>query len=242
MDIRIHYSGSVGNLYRADDILLEAGVSIKKIKQALNFRLSEIRACLISHEHMDHASAVKDLMKAGIDCYMSRGTAEELQVLGHHRIHILEDKVQEIIGNWKIMPFATAHDSAEPLGFLLAKGDEKLLFVIDSNYVPHRINGLTHILIGVDFDVEILKEHVINGTIHISLANRILKNHMSIQTAGEFFRINDMSKVQEIYMLHLSSINSDPEQFRDAIETITGRPVSLPMRGRGLKQTERRDR
>ena len=225
MDIRIHYSGSAGNLYRADDILLEAGVSIKLIKQALNFRLSDIRACLISHEHMDHAKGVKDLLKSGTDCFMSRGTAEKLQVLGHHRIHLLKDKVQEIIGNWKVMPFATAHDSAEPLGFLLAKGDEKLLFVIDSNYVPHRINGLTHILIGVDFDAEILKEHVMNGTIHISLANRILKNHMSIQTAGEFFRLNDMSRVQEIYLLHLSSINSDPEQFRDVIETITGRPV-----------------
>ena len=236
MDIRIHYSGSAGNLYRADDILLEAGVSIKKIKQALNFRLSEIRACLISHEHMDHASAVKDLMKAGIDCYMSKGTADDLQLSGH-RVHFLRDKKQKIIGPWRIMPFATAHDSAEPLGFLLAKGDEKLLFVIDSNYVPHRINGLTHILIGVDFDAEILKEHVMSGMITLPLANRILKNHMSIQTAEDFFRINDMSKVQEIYLLHLSSINSDPEQFRDAIETITGRPVSPPVWRRGLKHT-----
>jgi len=167
---------------------------------------------------------VKDLIKAGVDCYLSRGTAEALGVTGH-RVHILKDKVQVTIGPWRIMPFAAAHDAAEPLGFLLAKGDKKLLFVVDSNYIPNRFTGLSHVMIGVNYHADILRENVRSGAVDISLANRILKNHMSIQTAMEFFRANDMSQVKEIYLLHLSSTNSDPDQFREEIERITGRPV-----------------
>lgn len=56
LNITVHYSGSSGNLYAIDDgktkILIEAGVVIKKIKEALRFRLSEIEGVLISHEHL----------------------------------------------------------------------------------------------------------------------------------------------------------------------------------------------
>jgi len=79
-------SGSSGNCYRLTDgstpLLLECGISFKEIKKKLNFRTSEIAACLITHEHGDHAKAVNDLMKAGIDCYMSKGTKEALGIEG----------------------------------------------------------------------------------------------------------------------------------------------------------------
>ena len=48
-------SGSTGNAYHISDgktnLLIECGIVIKKIKEALMFRLSEIDFCLISHEH-----------------------------------------------------------------------------------------------------------------------------------------------------------------------------------------------
>jgi phosphoribosyl 1,2-cyclic phosphodiesterase len=49
-------SGSAGNCYYITDgrspLLIEAGIPIKKIKQGLNYKLSEIEGCLISHEHL----------------------------------------------------------------------------------------------------------------------------------------------------------------------------------------------
>ena len=48
-------SGSSGNCYRITDgrtpLLLECGISIDRIRKGCGFRLSEIKACLISHEH-----------------------------------------------------------------------------------------------------------------------------------------------------------------------------------------------
>ena len=119
-------SGSRGNCYRITDgrtpLLLECGIPYKEIQKALNFRVSEIAGCLITHEHKDHSKAIKDIMKAGIDCYMSQGTAGTLGISGH-RANIIKAKQQFRIGTWSILPFETQHDAAEPLGFLLANQD-----------------------------------------------------------------------------------------------------------------------
>jgi phosphoribosyl 1,2-cyclic phosphodiesterase len=107
----------------------------------------------------------------------------------------------------------------------MARGDEKLLFVIDTNYIPFRFSGLTHIMIGVNFSLEILRENVTAGTVDIERAKRTIKNHMSLETAKAFFEANDMSSVREIHLLHLSSQNADADSFKSRIERVTGKPV-----------------
>lgn len=224
MNIIIHHSGSAGNLFQADDLLLDPGVRIREIRRCLGFGLNKIAACLLTHEHMDHAKGAKELLRAGIDLYCSRGTAEALGLSGH-RLHIVEAGRQANIGPWRIMPFVAIHDVKEPLSFLIVKGRERLLFAVDTAYIPHRFRGLTHVMLGVDFEAEILKENVALGHIDAELAKRIMRNHMSLETAKDFFRANDMSQVQEIYLLHLSEVNADVKRFKRDIERVTGRPV-----------------
>jgi len=66
-----HFSSSAGNLYTVTDgtsmIMLESGVRITKIRQALNHKLSIIEACLVTHSHGDHAKAARDVISAGVD-------------------------------------------------------------------------------------------------------------------------------------------------------------------------------
>ncbi len=57
MIFRQHYSGSSGNLYEivansGARLLIEAGVTWKKLQKALDYNLSNIEACLISHGHL----------------------------------------------------------------------------------------------------------------------------------------------------------------------------------------------
>jgi len=63
-------SSSHGNCYVVSDgkttILLECGISFRRIKKGLGFDLSNIRACLVSHEHKDHAKSVMDFIKSGV--------------------------------------------------------------------------------------------------------------------------------------------------------------------------------
>ena len=108
-------SGSAGNCYYITDgrspLLLEAGLPIQKIKEGLNYRLSEIEGCFVSHEHLDHCKAVEDIMTAGIDCYMSAGTAEQLK-LNSHRVNTMENKKQYNLGMWTCLAFDVEHDAA----------------------------------------------------------------------------------------------------------------------------------
>lgn len=48
-----------------------------------------MRAYSVDLKHMDHAKAAADLMRAGINCYMSAGTAEALD-LTSHRLRVVK--------------------------------------------------------------------------------------------------------------------------------------------------------
>jgi len=222
-------SGSRGNCYRITDgrtpLLLECGIPYKEIQKKLNFRISEIVACLISHEHQDHSKSVRDLMKVGIDCYMSKGTAEALDVSGH-RLHIIKARQQFHIGSWVVLPFETQHDAVEPLGFLLANQDgDKLLYATDTYYIRYKFRDLTHIMIECNYAADILKTNVKAGLVEPALKSRILKSHFSLENVKSFLKANDLSKIQEIWLLHMSDGNSDEARFKREIQELTGKMV-----------------
>jgi len=231
IEIKALASGSRGNCYYVTDgiapVLLECGIGWKEIQRGLNFRTSQLASCLVSHEHKDHSKAVKDMMKAGIDCYMSQGTAEALEVSGH-RLHIIKAKQQFRIGTWTILPFETQHDAAEPLGFLLANRDgDKMLYATDTYYIRYRFQGLTHIAVECNYSLDILRANVEAGMVEPALKNRILKSHFSLENVKKFLLANDLSKVQEIWLLHLSDGNSDAERFKREVRAISGKPVYI---------------
>jgi len=186
--------------------------------------MSGLDGALVSHEHGDHASGALGLMRSGVDCYMSHGTAKALGVAGH-RLHIVQALEQVRIGPWTVLPFDTVHDAAEPLGFLLADGQHKILFATDTRYLKYRFQGLTHLFVECNHSRPILRESVNEGIVHPTLAHRIRQAHMSLETLQRMLAANDLSRVQEIRLLHLSDDNSDEEGFVQAIQEQTGIPT-----------------
>ena len=223
-------SGSKGNCYHLTDgtteILLECGIPIKRIREGLDFRLSSVAACLVSHEHQDHAKAIADMMAAGIDVYASRGTIDALGLRGH-RLHPIQALQGFEIDSWYILPFDLVHDAAEPLGFVCVSGDERLLFATDTAYVKYLVPGLTHICIECNYDEQTLSENVGQGKIDPLLRQRIVENHMSLDRVKAMLFANDLSNVEEIWLLHLSDKNADAERFRKEIFCLTGRKVCV---------------
>lgn len=227
IDIKVLASSSKGNCYLVDDgstqLLLECGISFKEIQRKLNFKTSSIAGCLISHEHGDHAKAVKDVIKAGIDIYTAKGTQEALGVTGH-RLKTIASLEQFNIGTWTILPFEAKHDAAEPLGFLLMnQTGEKLLFATDTYYIKYRFKGLTHIMVEANYSLDILNENVSSGRILPEMKKRLLKSHLSLHNAKKFLKANDLSRVGVIYLIHLSDSNSDAEQFKREVAELTGK-------------------
>lgn len=222
-------SSSRGNAYYISDnvtpLLLEAGIPFQEIRKKTNFQTQGIVSCLISHEHQDHSKAVRDVIKAGIDCRMSKGTAEALGVSGH-RIIPVEKMKQFEVGSWTVLPFDTEHDAAEPLGFLLAnQAGEKLLFATDTYYIRYKFSGLTHIVLECNYSRDILEANVQAGKVPLAMKNRLLHSHFSLEHVKDFFKANDLSRVQEIHLIHLSDGNSDEERFKREIQELTGKMV-----------------
>jgi len=231
IEVKVLASGSSGNAYLISDgvtpLLLEAGIPFKEIRRGLNFQLSGISGCLLSHCHGDHSRSVKDMLKAGIDCFASAGTIEALGLSGH-RVKPIRAKEQQKIGSWTVLPFATEHDATEPLGFLLAnKAGEKLLYATDTYYIRYRFRGLTHIMVECNYSLDILRANVASGAVPAEMKSRIIRSHMSLETVKGFLLANDLSKVEAIYLIHLSDGNADAARFKREIQALTGKPVYI---------------
>ncbi|WP_308722458.1 MBL fold metallo-hydrolase [Paenibacillus polysaccharolyticus] len=222
-------SSSAGNSYRITDgqtpLLLDAGLRYKEIQRGLAFQVSSLAGCLVTHEHGDHSGAVKDLIKAGVDIYTSAGTADALGI-DSHRVRRVSALEPFTIGTWSILPFDTQHDAAEPLGFLLANtAGDKLLFATDTYYIKHRFTGLTHIMIECNYSIQILNQNIAAGRVPAVMKHRLLRSHFSLENVKDFIRANEMRRVQEIHLLHLSDNNSDEELFKREIAALTGKQV-----------------
>jgi len=225
-------TGSTGNCYHITDgetsLLLEAGISYRNIQKSLNFKTRDIAGVLISHEHQDHCKAVKDVARAGLNIYMSAGTKNALSI-NHHRIKTVQNQKPFTLGTWTILPFDVEHDVSEPYGFLLAnKAGDKLLFATDTYYIRYRFPGLTHIMVECNYSLSILNENIASGRVHKAMKGRLLQSHFSLENVKEFMKANDLSKVQEIHLLHLSDSNSDEELFKREIQELTGKLVFVP--------------
>lgn len=234
-------SSSRGNAYLVEaegvsPLLLEAGIPIRQLREKLGFNLSGLAGCLVSHEHGDHAKAVKDLLKAGVDCWMSKGTATALGVVDHHRClsnfgtwgtwELFDNAINEK-DHWRVKPFALEHDAAEPLGFLIANGDERLLFIPDTAYVENRFDGVTIAAIECNHISDILSNNIIKGSIPAVVGKRVRRNHMSLSTVLAMLKANDLSKCRAIYLLHLSDGNSDEQRMKREVQEATGIPVKI---------------
>ena len=76
-----------------------------------------------------------------------------------------------------------------------------------------------------NYSLDILRANVEAGLIEPALKSRILKSHFSLENVKEFLKANDLSKVQEIWLLHLSDGNSNAERFKREIQELTGKMV-----------------
>lgn len=230
MDITVIASGSSGNAYRISDgdtaLLLDAGIPLQRIKQALNFRVRDLAGCLITHAHGDHAKAAGDLAKAGVDVYTSQGTIDACRLTGH-RMKPVKALQEVMIGTFAVLPFDVQHDAPEPLGFLLTsrRTGEKLLYFTDTYYLKYRFTGLTHIMGECNYSMDIVEQSVRNGYIPPELVPRLIKSHMSLEHFLDLLKANNLHEVKQIYLLHLSNNNSDAERFREAVQKLTGTEV-----------------
>ena len=227
MDIKVIASGSSGNAYLIGDgrtlLLLDAGIPFKRIQIGCGFRTSTIDACLVTHRHGDHAAAIPKLMQRGITVYSNADVAAR-----YKGVQELTQRKEHPIGTLRILPFMAEHD-VPCYGYQVTSEEtgEKLVYITDSAYVRYTFTDLTHIMIEANYAEDIMIGNVRDEKVPLSLAARVAQTHMSIDTLLDLLRANDMTKVRQIYLLHLSDNNSDAERFKKLVQQETGAEVYI---------------
>lgn len=234
MNLKVIGTGSKGNAYLLENeqeaLLIECGVSIQEIKKAVNFNISKISGCLVTHEHGDHAKSINEVMAAGINTYATVGTFRKSAfAVKNHRQKEIPQKGQFQVGNFKVISFPTIHDVEEPCGFLIYhKECGVTLFLTDTVYSGFKFKGLNNIIIEANYDEAIINSKLSDRKF---LRDRILKSHMSLDTCMDFLKENDLSQVNNIVLIHLSDSNSHELNFVKEVSEFTGKNVCSASNG-----------
>lgn len=225
MEIKSIASSSKGNAYLLSDgvttILIECGLPLKDLKRKTDFIVpSKIDACLVSHEHNDHAKSLKDMLNAGVDCYALKETFEAKSVADHHRaIHIEFNKLYKV-ETLSIVPLEMMHD-VPCCGFYIYSKitNEYVLFATDTYLIKAKPNEPTYIMIEANYDIDLVED--------TAQKNRLFKSHMSIEATIDYLKKINLSNVKKIYLLHLSSRHSNEEEFKKRVQAATGKIVEV---------------
>lgn len=215
-------TGSSGNGYiltnGKESLLIEAGMPLKDVKKALDFNISSIHGCLISHSHGDHSKYAKDYIKNGIKVYSSFETISEIGCVGHS----LESGSIYYHGSFIISPFVLKHD-VKCFGYMIYhKEIGKLIFATDTSYIPYTFKEVSTWLLECNYDTEIIDEKTADHELNLSLRNRITSSHLSLSSVKKILISQNLSLTTSIVLLHMSDSNSDENKFVDEIQSTFG--------------------
>lgn len=225
-------SSSSGNAYLVEDgetrILVECGITHKKLQQLCGFQLTGVDGVLVSHEHKDHCQCAAQLLKSGIPVYLTQGTARALE-LPEKLLDLATEMAageQFCIGTIDIMPFSTFHDAQEPLGFVMQSrvDGDIFAFATDTVNLPYNFPGVNILAVEANFQQDILdrSERMPEKTKH-----RVRNSHMEIDRLCQCLQKMDLSRCREIWLLHLSSAMSHEGQFLNKVTRAVPRHVKV---------------
>lgn len=231
MEIKAISSGSKGNAYYISDgetqLLIECGVTMKKLRGDMEFPFQETQGILISHHHSDHCKAIQKCREAGAEIYAPADVYAYTKTEGE-RCHAVTPFRAFTVGTFTILAFDLQHDCVN-YGYLITSRStgERLLYFTDTYMVKYRFPGLTHIMAECNYSLSMLRQNVHLGLTPLWLKDRIKVSHMSIEHLEEFFKANDLADVKKLYLIHLSENNGNANVFRRRIRKVTGKDVEI---------------
>ena len=217
------YSGSSGNCYYinidGNRILLDAGKSLKKIREALeglDENIENIDAILITHEHSDHIQGLKMLCKKhDINIYMTDKTKSEIQCLvdtiNEENIVTFKAGDKFDIGCANIKSVKISHDAIDPVMYTFKdKNDNKISIFTDvgeiTDTILENIKGSKLAVIEANYEENLLRV----SRYPSYLKKRIMGKygHLSNEEAGFLAKELVKNGTKKILLGHLSKENN----------------------------------
>ena len=229
------YSGSSGNSLLVStentNILIDAGVSSKKIETALNtlnIDPCNLDGILITHEHSDHIQGLGTFAKKfDLPVYVNKKTLDAMpkqkEKISEKNINLIKIEEKFEIKDLTIKPFSIPHDAINPCGFSIFKDNKKMSIATD---IGHMTNGILKnledslfVLLESNYDPEVL----MYSKYPYPLKNRIRGpiGHLSNQDAGKTISCLLHSGLKQAMLGHLSKESNFPElAYKTVIEDL----------------------
>lgn len=225
------YSGSTGNSLFVQSnetkILIDAGVSAKKITEALldmDIDIKEINGIIVTHEHIDHIRSIGTLAnKYNIPIYATLGTWNGIE--NEKSVSKIENKnyfkigEEFNLGDLKINSFSTSHDAMDSCGFSIENDNKKISVATDlgeiTNEVFSSIKNSKFVLLESNYEPEVLKYCSYPYTLKTRIAGS--RGHLSNEDAGKTIsKLMDFG-LERVLLGHLSKESNFPELARKTV-------------------------
>lgn len=230
-------SSSSGNSYAliADNgeiLAIEAGCKFMDFKKTIDWKISDVVGCIVSHEHGDHARYIKDFMQSGIPVYTAFETQTALETITGERTAPIPPRRPRQIGSFTVSPFNVPHDTEiECYGYLIEHEEMgKLLFLTDLEYCKYDFSGMKveHIMVEANYDMQLVDRNEPNY-------EHRLRGHMSLDTALKFIHTNDNPALRNVVLIHLSDKSADSALFKQKTEEAIKYGANVYVAEKGLE-------
>ncbi len=221
-------SGSSGNCYyvgkQDEGLLVDAGVNAKQIVTGLvknDLSMKNIKAILITHDHIDHVKGLEVLTKntpvpiyAHSDCLQGLAEGNATKKVDSGLFHEIEPMQPFEICGITIEAFPVMHDGRGAVGYHFNYEGHTLTIATDigmlDKVVKEQIRRADNIVIETNYDVEMLEK----GSYPYILKQRIAGpfGHLSNEESARFVAEVYHSGMKNIMLCHLSENNNTPER------------------------------
>lgn len=202
-------TGSNGNAYalvsdNGEILLVECGIQWKKILKMIDYQLSMVVGCVVSHVHSDHSKSAAELEKNGIQVFKPYESDNEIQ--------------QITFGEFVIRSFPLVHDVPCFGFYIMHKEMGTMVYITDTEYCKYKFPGVNHIAVEANYDKRLIdNDH--------PARYHILKGHMELQTTKQFILANRSTNLRNIILLHMSDGNMDLDVMENEIKEVSGRAM-----------------
>lgn len=225
MNIFCVRTGSSGNCYLLNSgnetLILDCGISIRKIKKTLNWDISRVVAVLCSHSHSDHSKSVKDFENMGIEVWKPY---IEYAGFTSQRIY------HKVFGKFSIKCFPLPHNGTDNFGFLIEVVGQKILYMTDYEYCRFNFKSLqvNHILCECNYQKELVERDLPNY-------EHKIRGHCSLDTCKSFIETNKTSALRTVILCHMGAETTIAEECLAEVQNVTGEGVNVVVARKGLE-------
>ena len=213
-------TGSSGNCYLLNNgnetLILDCGISIRKIKKTLNWDISRVVAVLCSHSHSDHSKAVKDFENMGIKVWKPFSESN------------LTDYMK--FGRFLVQCFPLPHNSTPNFGFYINANRQKVLYLTDYEYCRFNFKSLqvNHIICECNYQQELVSRDLANY-------EHKIRGHSSLNYCKRFISDNKTPALRTVILCHMGAETTIPEECLSEVQKVVGEGVNVFVAYKGLE-------